>query len=175
MIPARALAAVALALAVGAAPFPGRAGPLKAGDVLPDPGQFGLEGRLPDWRGRIVLVDFWASWCGPCKQSFPAMNELHRKYGARGLVIIAVNVDEQPRNLEKFLKQTPADFAVIRDAKQRLVSALGVQTMPTSFLIDGSGKVRHIHSGYAGEETKRQYIREIEALLASTAEAAGPP
>jgi thiol-disulfide isomerase/thioredoxin len=139
---------------------------LKVGDTFPDFAKFKLEGKLPaDLKGKVVLVDFWASWCAPCKKSFPALNELQRQYGEKGFVIIAVNVDEERSKMDGFLKSTPADFTVVRDATQKLVGAVEVESMPTSFVLDGSGRVRFMHVGYFGDETKKEYIREVEELL----------
>ena len=139
---------------------------LKVGDTFPDVAKFQLEGKLPcDLKGKVVLVDFWASWCAPCKKSFPTLNELHERYGDKGLVIIAVNVDEQRAKMEQFLKNAPASFVVFRDPEQKLVAAVEVESMPTSFLLDASGHVRFTHVGYFGDETKKEYIREIEELL----------
>jgi len=139
---------------------------LKVGDAFPDLAGFKLEGRLPDsLKGKIVMVDFWASWCGPCKETFPEMNELQKKYGSQGLVIIAVNEDEEGSDMRDFLKQNPAAFTVVRDPEQKLVAAAGAQTMPSSFILDATGKVRFAHSGFHGAETRKQYEQEIETLL----------
>ncbi|HKI68504.1 MAG TPA: TlpA disulfide reductase family protein [Verrucomicrobiae bacterium] len=142
------------------------AGGLKVGDTLPDLTTFKLEGQLPDaLKGKVVLLDFWASWCDPCKESFPIMDELQKQYGSKGLVIIAVNVDENRADMEGFLKKHTASFTVVHDAKQKLVAAAGISTMPSSFLVDPSGKVRFAHSGFRGEETTKEYRQEIESLL----------
>lgn len=139
---------------------------LKIGDAFPDLAQFSLAGELPkDLKGKVVLVDFWASWCGPCKESFPTMNELQKHYGPKGLIIIAVNVDENDADMVDFLKKHKAEFAVVRDAAQKLVDKVDISTMPTSFLIDSSGKVRFTHSGFRGNETKKKYEQEIGLLL----------
>ncbi len=157
------LAAVGCWLAVaGAAGADG----LKVGDHFPDLTAFKLEGKLPDaLKDKVLMLDFWASWCDPCKASFPAMEELHRRYQPKGLVIIAVNVDENRADMEAFLKKNAATFAVVRDAAQKLVEKTGIATMPSSFLVDRGGTIRFAHSGYRGEETKLQYQREIESLL----------
>ena len=138
----------------------------KVGDVLPDLAAQKLEGKLPDsLKGKVVLVDFWASWCVPCAESFPALEELHQRYKDRGLVILAVSTDEERAKMEKFLKKHPVTFAVVRDAGQKLVAQADVSTMPTSFLVDAEGKVRFIHAGFHGEKTRKQYAEEIESLL----------
>ena len=144
-------------------------GELKVGDALPDLGGFELEGKMPDkLAGEVILLDFWASWCAPCKESFPVMEELNKEYGARGLVVLAMNVDEKRANMEQFLKKFTVHFWLVRDAKQKLVAKVDVPTMPTSFLVDRSGKVRYIHEGFLGDKTRREYREEIEHLLQET-------
>jgi len=139
---------------------------VKTGDSFPGLASFKLEGQLPDsTKAKVVLVDFWASWCEPCKQSFPVMEELHKRYAERGLVIIAINVDENRPDMEAFLKKNAATFAIIRDANQKLVEKAGIATMPSSFLVDHDGKVRFMHTGFRGAETKKKYEEEIETLL----------
>jgi thiol-disulfide isomerase/thioredoxin len=139
---------------------------LKKGDSLPDLASFRLEGKLPDeLNGQVILLDFWASWCGPCKGSFPAMEELKTKYGGQGLTIVAVSVDEKPENVQRFLNSVKVSFTVVRDPQQKLVAAADVPTMPTSFLIDRSGRIRFIHAGFDRDQTTRLYEKEIEQLL----------
>jgi len=138
---------------------------LKTGDAFPDLAKFKLEGQLPDsLAGRIVIVDFWASWCSPCKASFPVLNELQKTYGDK-VAVIGVNVDEKRAEMDGFLKQHAAGFTVVRDADKQLVAVANINTMPTSFVIDTTGKIRSIHNGFHGDATKKQYIAEIEELL----------
>jgi thiol-disulfide isomerase/thioredoxin len=140
-------------------------GPLKEGSSFPDLTRCGLEGKLPDLHGKVVLVDFFASWCEPCKESFPVMEELYQKYGSKGLVIVAVNLDAKKENMEEFLKKHPANFTIVRDASNKLVGQVKIPTMPSSFLLDHEGKVYAFHRGFKGEETRKQYTTEIESLL----------
>jgi thiol-disulfide isomerase/thioredoxin len=150
-------------LAIAALPA---AAALKVGDSMPDLGGFKLEGKLPDsFADKVVVIDFWASWCGPCKESFPAMNDLKKKYADKGLVIIAVNEDEDAGDMRDFLKDNPAEFTVVRDAGQKLVAVAGIGTMPSSFVFGPDGKVKFTHSGFHGAETRKQYEQEIESLL----------
>lgn len=143
----------------------GASAALKVGDTLPDLASFKLDGKLPDsLKGKVVLVDFWASWCLPCAKSFPVLDELQKKYGDR-LLIIAVNVDEKAANMDSFLKKHPVNFTVVRDGGQKLVAVVEPQTMPTSFILDGEGKVRFVHSGFHGEDTRKEYLSEIDSLL----------
>jgi thiol-disulfide isomerase/thioredoxin len=111
-----------------------------------------------------VLVDFWASWCLPCAKSFPVLDELQKKYGDK-LVIVAVNIDEKAANMDSFLKKHPVAFIVVRDPEQKLVATVEPATMPTSFILDGEGKVRFLHNGFHGEDTRKEYVSEIESLL----------
>ena len=99
-------------------------------------------------KGKVVYVDFWASWCGPCKQSFPWMNDMHAKYAARGLEIVAINVDAKMADAERFLATTPAKFTVAFDAKGQTPKQFAVKAIPTSYLIDGDGKVLLVHAGF---------------------------
>ena len=137
----------------------------KVGDVFPALGDERLEGTVPALKDKVVLVDFWASWCGPCKASFPALKEIHAKYSGQGLVIVAVSIDESKSDMLEFLKKNAVPFAAVRDAKGNLAEKLDIQSIPTSFLIDRTGKIRMVHNGYAGDSTKQEYIHAIEAAL----------
>jgi thiol-disulfide isomerase/thioredoxin len=156
----------ALALGLCASTVLATSSQLKVGDEFPDFTKFQLDGRLPEnLRGKIVIVDFWASWCGPCKASFPVMEQLYKKYGKTGLIIIAVNLDDKRAAMEEFLEKTPVSFAVVRDANKQLVAQANIASMPTSFVLDREGKVYSMHNGFRGEETKKEYEQEIETLL----------
>ena len=137
----------------------------KVGDTFPALADERLEGTIPALKDKVVLVDFWASWCGPCKASFPALKEIHGKYSGQGLVIVAVSIDENKSDMQEFLKKNAVPFAAVRDAKGNLAEKLDIQSIPTSFLIDRTGKIRMVHNGYSGESTKQEYIHAIEAAL----------
>ena len=98
--------------------------------------------------GKVVVLDFWASWCAPCRQSIPWLNEMQAKYAARGLVVIGVNVDAERPLAEKFLTQTPARFEILYDSEGRLPQKYGVQGMPASFIFDRSGHLVEKHLGF---------------------------
>jgi thiol-disulfide isomerase/thioredoxin len=142
---------------------------VQAGAAFPALASAGLAGDVPATAGQVLLVDFWASWCAPCKASFPAFARLHAAYAARGLVIVAVSVDEDPAAYTAFVKKFAPPFATVRDAKQQLVRTVNVPTMPTSYLVGPDGKVRRIHSGFHGEETEKALRAEIEAVFAEKA------
>jgi thiol-disulfide isomerase/thioredoxin len=136
------------------------------GDVFPPLVSAGLAGgTLPDTAGKVVLVDFWASWCAPCKASFPAYGRLNAEFAPRGLVIVAVSVDEDASAYESFVRKFSPPFLVALDKGQNLVRAVQVPTMPTSYLIDRKGRVRYAHPGFRGAATEQALRREIEALL----------
>ena len=127
-------------------------------------GPVGTPVRLSDYKGKVLLVDFWASWCVPCKTSFPALDAIYREYQPKGLEVLAVNLDEQRRNADAFLEQHPHRMTVLFDPKGVAPEAFGVKGMPTSFLIDKAGAIRFTHTGYSGN-VDVSYRREIAQLL----------
>ena len=156
------LPAVALATVLV---LPADAAPLKEGDAFPDLKTFKLEGELPALAGKVVIIDFFASWCGPCKDSFPVMQELHEKFGGQGLVILAVNLDKKVEDMKEFLAKHPVTFSIVRDASGALAKEVKVPTMPSSFIIDRSGKVQFLHRGFKCDKSKEEYVRQITELL----------
>jgi thiol-disulfide isomerase/thioredoxin len=149
------LGGLSLAPAVGPA--------LKVGDVFPDLTSFSLEGELPaTLKGRVVVVDFWASWCAPCKETFPLLEELHHRFGKQGLIILAVNEDKNRRAMTEFLKEYPVTFSVVRDAKKKLAAHVNVPALPTSYILDGDGKVLSIESGARVAQSRKEFVKQIE-------------
>jgi thiol-disulfide isomerase/thioredoxin len=139
---------------------------IKVGDQFPVLADFALEGELPtELRGKLVIVDFWASWCGPCRGTFPLMQDLHGRLGKKGLVIVAVNEDKSRIAMTEFLKQRPVNFAIVRDTKKKLAAKVNVAQLPTSYILDGSGKVLSIQSGERTMENRTAFIKLVEDLL----------
>jgi peroxiredoxin len=118
---------------------------------------------LSEYSGKVVVVDFWATWCAPCKQSFPAYQRLAQKFGSK-LAVIGISVDEDPAGIAKFAKETGAKFPLAWDDGQITSKGYQPPTMPTSFVIDQGGIVRFVHSGFHGGE-ERAIESEIESLL----------
>jgi thiol-disulfide isomerase/thioredoxin len=163
---------VALALALVGLPFivPSLRGETKVGDVFPALESVNLvalgDAGIPVTAGKVVLVDFWASWCAPCKASFPMMSRLHQDFASRGFVVAAVSIDEKPAAAAAFARKLVPPFATLHDRDQTLVKKVVVPTMPTSYLVDRDGRVRFVHAGFHGDATERALRTQIESLLA---------
>ncbi len=122
---------------------------------------------LEKHKGQVVYLDFWASWCVPCKKSFPWMAQMQEKYRDRGLRIIAVNLDENSADADAFLQKFPVSFTVIRDPEGKLAEKYQVEGMPTALLFDAGGKLVGRHIGFRNGE-KTAYEEAIVKLLPPT-------
>jgi cytochrome c biogenesis protein CcmG/thiol:disulfide interchange protein DsbE len=120
--------------------------------------------NLPQYRGKVVYIDFWASWCGPCKLSFPYMQQLASRYPTSSFVLIAVNVDHERDKADQFLRQTGSTFPIVYDPNGAIASKYPVKGMPTSVLIGRDGRVRYVHSGFFPDQTST-YTSHIQELL----------
>jgi thiol-disulfide isomerase/thioredoxin len=129
-------------------------------------GPSGGQVSLSQYKGKVVYLDFWASWCGPCRKSFPWMNAMQAKYGPKGFQVVAVNLDENNSDAARFLKETPAQFAVAYDAKAVTPALYGVKGMPSSFLVGRDGRVLLEHSGFNDADRA-----ELEKTIQSAIEA----
>ena len=139
-----------------------------AGDAAPPFALTSVTGDTVDLsrlRGRVVYVDFWASWCAPCKRSFPWMNTLFQRYGGEGLAIVAVNVDKRRTDADRFLRDVPAAFTVVFDARGTVPTAYDVKGMPSSYLVDRRGVVTLVEEGFH-DERRAEIEARIRALLA---------
>jgi len=159
--PTKFLQGLALCLALSVPAF----AQLKSGQPFPDLKGYALEGTLPACAGQVVLVDFWATWCAPCKASFPAYADLQRELAPRGFSPLAVSIDKTAAPYNEFLKRFNPPFTTVRDGSQKLIADVKVPAMPTSYLIDRKGVVRSVHSGYHGESTVKALREEIVRLL----------
>ncbi len=120
--------------------------------------------RLQEQRGRVVMVNFWATWCGPCREEMPQLNKLYAKYRASGFVLLGVNVDDDARHATDVAARMGVTFPVLLDTDKTVSRLYDVSTMPSTLLIDRDGRVRYLHRGYhAGYE--EDYDRQIRELL----------
>jgi cytochrome c biogenesis protein CcmG, thiol:disulfide interchange protein DsbE len=120
--------------------------------------------ELSAYRGKVVLLDFWASWCNPCRQSFPWMGTIAQEYAAQGLVVVAVNVDRERALADDFLHDNPAQFKIVYDPQGEVARQFQFKDMPTSYLIDRTGHIRFVHPGFYRERAG-EYLSQIRTLL----------
>lgn len=128
----------------------------------------GAKLQLNQLRGQVVYLDFWASWCTPCRQSFPWMADMHRRYAVQGLAVVAVNVDARPADAHAFLRSIPAPFRVVLDSEGKTPREYAIKAMPTSYLIGRDGRVRLIHAGFRPSDTPALETAIQEALKENT-------
>jgi cytochrome c biogenesis protein CcmG/thiol:disulfide interchange protein DsbE len=121
---------------------------------------------LAAYKGKIVYLDFWASWCGPCRQSFPWMQRMQQQYGRDGFVVVAVNVDQDRGDADRFLHEFMPNFQVVYDPQGHLAERYGVGAMPTSVLIDRAGQVRLLHAGFRTKDPDA-LEQQVRTLLAT--------
>ena len=155
---------IAMVLALTAAPVLAKT--TKSAPVAPAFTLPGLQGEvtLASLRGKAVLVDFWASWCGPCRHSFPWMNDLQKRYGDKGLAIVAVNLDKDRELASHFLAEVPAAFTVAFDPSGKTAESYKVKAMPTTFLVSPDGKLLLTHTGFDAKHASEFEAQIAEAL-----------
>lgn len=155
----RLFAAAALAVSMTAA-TPGL-------PVAPDfklANRAGGETSLAALRGQVVMINFWASWCGPCRQEFPALDQIYSRYKPMGFALVAINVESEKSDAERFLGQRPVSFPILFDPDNKVSGSYGVSAMPTTVLVDRQGRVRWQHRAYKpGDEA--QYVEQVRAAL----------
>jgi peroxiredoxin len=141
---------------------------VNAGDTAaPDftlPSKTGTPMQLSKYKGSVVMLNFWASWCGPCRTEMPLMDQIYKKYSAAGFVLLGVNVDTDSTDAQKFLSQVPVSFPIAYDRENKVSKIYDVAAMPSTVFIDRKGRVRQLHRGYKpGDEN--EYLSEIRALI----------
>jgi peroxiredoxin len=120
--------------------------------------------RLSEYRGDVVMINFWATWCAPCRQEMPLLDDLYARYQRVGFTLLGVNIDDDSRRAMKMIEELGVNFPVLFDESKDVSKLYEVEVMPTTILVDREGTVRHIHHGYKpGYEDK--YLTEIRALL----------
>ena len=146
----------------------GSAAALDVGARMPEIGLKDLHGNPIDrasLQGKVVIVDFWASWCAPCKEEMPVLSRLHAKHAQRGLVVVGVSVDEEVTNVQGFLAKVKASFPIVHDRTHVVAERFAPPKMPSSYVIDRRGVVRYVHGGFRPADAEA-LAREVETLLA---------
>ena len=120
--------------------------------------------RLSEYRGDVVMINFWATWCGPCRQEMPLLDDLYGRYERVGFTLLGVNIDDDSRRAMKMIEELGVNFPVLFDESKDVSKLYAVEAMPVTVLVDREGTVRHVHHGYKpGYEEK--YLTEIRSLL----------
>jgi peroxiredoxin len=119
---------------------------------------------LSDLKGQVVLINFWASWCGPCRQEMPILEQMYRKYKAAGFTLLGINVEPKSGDAMSFLKATPVSFPILFDTQSKVSTLYEVSGMPSTVIVDRKGNVRYVHHGYKpGDES--EYLDQIRSLM----------
>lgn len=120
--------------------------------------------RLSEYRGDVVMINFWATWCGPCRQEMPLLDELYRRYHRVGFHLLGVNIDDDTTRALRMVEELDLHFPVVFDTRKEVSRLYNVEAMPATILVDREGNIRHVHHGYkSGYEDK--YLDQIRALL----------
>jgi peroxiredoxin len=119
---------------------------------------------LKQFRGKVVFVDFWAPWCDPCREEFPTLDALYKKYSNEGLEIIGIDIDSSEKLVTEFLRKVPVAFTILIDKKGAIRREYNIRTLPTAFIIGRDGVIRSVHMGF-GKEFLQMYEKEIVELL----------
>jgi peroxiredoxin len=120
--------------------------------------------RLSEYRGDVVMINFWATWCGPCRQEMPLLDELYTRYNRVGFSLLGVNIDDDSRKAMDMASELGVSFPVLFDARKEVSKLYQVDAMPVTVIVDREGTVRHVHQGYQpGYEQK--YLEQIRSLL----------
>ncbi len=146
------------------------AAPAWTSDIGSEAGNFTLKSaggsniRLSEYRGQVVLLNFWASWCGPCRQEFPHLDDLHQKYAGLGFTVFGVNVERDRASADRVLRDIPVTFPVLFDDNNQVSELYNVDAMPMTVLVDRAGVIRYLHRGYRpGYEMA--YDKQVRALV----------
>jgi len=156
------IVAIAASLAIA---LPALAGPTgSAAPTFSLASSSGSEVNLAQYKGQVVMINFWASWCGPCRQEMPLLESIYKKYGRMGFTLLGVNVEPDSQAANEWLKQTPVSFPILYDKDSKVSKLYDVAGMPSTVLIDRSGKLRMLHRGYKpGDEN--EYLDSIRTLI----------
>jgi thiol-disulfide isomerase/thioredoxin len=159
---ANGLRAVALAATLAVSSLVGASSSIAPSFSLPS--RSGDTMSLDKLKGQVVMLNFWASWCGPCRHEMPLLDQMYKRYSALGFTLVGVNVEANTQDAEKWLAQTPVSFPVLFDKESKVSKLYDVNAMPSSVFIDRKGNVRYLHRGYK-EGDEGEYLNQIRALL----------
>lgn len=138
-----------------------------AASAAPDfslPGRGGQTVTLSAFRGDVVMINFWASWCKPCRQEMPLLEQIYQRYKNLGFTLVGVNVDEDQKNADLILKNIPVSFPIAYDQQDKVSNKYGLEGMPNTVFVDRNGNIRHVHTGYVpGDE--QSYDEQIRLLI----------
>jgi len=124
----------------------------------------GKQVSLAQFKGDVVMINFWASWCGPCRQEMPLLDSIYKQYKDMGFTLLGVNVEPDSHNADAWLRKTPVSYPILYDPKSQVSQLYQVQAMPTTVIVDRQGVVRFVHNGYLpGDEN--QYMNSIRTLI----------
>ena len=154
---------VALALCTAVSAFAG----VGKGQRAPEfslPSLKGATVALSSLKGKVVLIDFWAQWCEPCKKELPQLDRLSKEYAGKGVVIVAVNIDKQRENAERMVKQLGVSLPVLLDPAGSVAGTYDLPKMPTSFVVDKKGIVRFVNEGFDGPKDVDRFKQELDEL-----------
>jgi thiol-disulfide isomerase/thioredoxin len=119
---------------------------------------------LEKLKGQVVMINFWASWCGPCRTEMPLLDQMYKRYSSLGFTLLGVNVESDTKDAEKLLQQVPVSFPVLFDKENKVSKLYEVNAMPSTVFIDRKGNVRYLHRGYKNGD-EGEYLNQIRALL----------
>jgi thiol-disulfide isomerase/thioredoxin len=155
------LAALGLTLALA---LPALAGPASPAPQFTLAARSGHNVSLAQYRGQVVMINFWASWCGPCRQEMPLLEGIYKRYNKLGFTLLGVNVEPDPKLAEEWLKDTPVSFPILYDKESTVSKLYEVAGMPSTVIVDRAGKLRMVHRGYKpGDEN--EYLDSIRSLI----------
>lgn len=140
---------------------------LDSGAKMPEIGLKDLSGKpvsLASLAGKVVVIDFWATWCAPCKEELPVLQKLHKKYGSQGLAIVGISVDKDAGNLPDFLKKLAVTFPIVHDANHTVTGRYAPPRMPSSYIVDRKGIVKYVHGGFRADDAAT-FEKQIQELL----------
>lgn len=147
--------------------FTGQALAVGLQDEAPDFTLKSLDGgnlRLEEYRGQVVLINFWASWCGPCRQEMPLLDRLHHRYEDTGFAVLGINVEGDSDSAQEIVDKTKVTFPILIDVGQKVSELYNLEAMPSTVVVDRDGVIRYIHLGYKpGDEAK--YVEVVKALI----------